>query len=174
MEKARIFYDFITLNVKYTFMPAYFGLENIAETCARSYTGDCGVFALLFITLCRCAGIPACWQSGLTAEPDFCGGHDWARFYVAPYGWLFADTSYGTGAVRLEKEERRKFYFGNLDPFRMVANSEFMAPFTVDKDHWRADPYDNQIGEIETTDRGLCYDEYVRDKVVILCEEVSI
>ena len=174
LEKARIFYDFITLNMKYTFMPAYFGLENIAETCARSYTGDCGVFALLFITLCRCAGIPACWQSGLSAEPDFCGGHDWARFYVAPHGWLFADTSYGTGAVRLEKEERRKFYFGNLDPFRMVANSEFMAPFTVDKDHWRADPYDNQIGEMETTDRGLCYDEYVRDKVVILCEEVSI
>ena len=174
LEKARIFYDFITLNMKYTFMPAYFGLENIAETCARSYTGDCGVFALLFITLCRCAGIPACWQSGLTAEPDFCGGHDWVRFYVAPHGWLFADTSYGTGAVRLEKEERRKFYFGNLDPFRMVANSEFMAPFTVDKDHWRADPYDNQIGEMETTDRGLCYDEYVRDKVVILCEEVSI
>jgi hypothetical protein len=172
LEKARIFYDFITLNMKYTYMPAYFGLENIAETCARTYTGDCGVFALLFITLCRCAGIPACWQSGLTAEPDFCGGHDWARFYVAPHGWLFADPSYGTGAVRLEKEERRKFYFGNLDPFRMVANSEFMAPFTVDKDHWRADPYDNQLGEMETTDRGLCYDEYLRDKTVLLCEEV--
>ena len=173
LEKARIFYDFITLNMKYTFMPAYFGLENIAETCARTYTGDCGVFALLFITLCRCAGIPACWQSGLTAEPDFCGGHDWARFYVAPHGWLFADPSYGTGAVRLEKEERRKYYFGNLDPFRMVANSEFMAPFTVDKDHWRADPYDNQIGEMETTDRGLRYDEFVRDKVTLLCEEVE-
>lgn len=172
LEKARIFYDFITLNMKYTYMPAYFGLENIAETCARTCTGDCGVFALLFITLCRCAGIPACWQSGLTAEPDFCGGHDWARFYVAPHGWLFADPSYGTGAVRLEKEERRKFYFGNLDPFRMVANSEFMAPFTVDKDHWRADPYDNQLGEMETTDRGLCYGEYLRDKTVLLCEEV--
>ena len=174
LEKARIFYDFITLNMKYTFMPAYFGLENIAETCARSYTGDCGVFALLFITLCRCAGIPACWQSGLTAEPDFCGGHDWTRFYVAPHGWMFADPSYGTGAVRLEKEERRKYYFGNLDPFRMVANSEFMAPFTVDKDQWRADPYDNQVGEMETADRGLCYEEYVRDKKVLLCEEVSM
>ena len=173
LEKARIFYDFITINMKYTFMPAYFGLENIAETCARSYTGDCGVFALLFITLCRCAGIPACWQSGLSAEPDFCGGHDWARFYVAPHGWLFADTSYGTGAVRLEKEERRQFYFGNLDPFRMVANREFMAPFTVDKDHWRADPYDNQVGEIETADRGLRYEEYLREKVTLLCEEVE-
>ena len=147
-------------------------LENIPETCARTYTGDCGVFALLFITLCRCAGIPACWQSGLTAEPDFCGGHDWVRFYVAPHGWMFADPSYGTGAVRLEKEERRKFYFGNLDPYRMVANSEFMAPFTIDKDHWRADPYDNQLGEMETTDRGLRYEEFIRNKETLLCEEV--
>ena len=105
LERARIFYDFITLNMKYTFMPAYFILENIAEAAARSYTGDCGVFALLFVTLCRCAGIPAQWQSGLTAEPDFCGGHDWARFYIAPYGWLYADPSYGIAAVReMEKE----------------------------------------------------------------------
>ena len=173
LEKARIFYDFITINMKYTFMPAYFGLENIAETCARDYTGDCGVFALLFLTLCRCAGIPACWQSGLTAEPDFCGGHDWVRFYVAPHGWMFADTSYGTGAVRLEKEERRKFYFGNLDPYRMVANSEFMAPFTIDKDHWRADPYDNQLGEMETTDRGLRYSEFSYSKETLFCEEME-
>lgn len=173
LEKARIFYDFITLNMKYTFMPAYFGLENIPETCARSYTGDCGVFALLFLTLCRCAGIPACWQSGLTAEPDFCGAHDWVRFYVAPYGWMYADTSYGVAAVRLEKEERRKFYFGNLDPYRMVANSEFMAPFTIDKDHWRADPYDNQLGEMETTDRGLRYSEFSYSKETLLCEEVE-
>ena len=85
---------------------------------------------------------------------------------------MYADTSYGPGAVRLEKEERRKFYFGNLDPYRMVANNDFMEPFTIDKDHWRADPYDNQFGEMETTDRGLCYDEYLRDKTVLLFEEV--
>lgn len=172
LKKARIFYDFITLNMKYTFMPAYFNLENIAETCARNYTGDCGVFALLFITLCRCAGIPACWQSGLTAEPDFCGAHDWARFYVAPYGWLYADPSYGVAAVRLENETRRKFYFGNLDAYRMVANNEFQAPFTIDKKHWRADPYDNQVGEMETSDRGLSYAEYDRSKVTVSIEEI--
>lgn len=173
LEKARIFYDYITLNMKYTFMPAYFGLESIAETCARTGTGDCGVFALLFLTLCRCAGIPACWQSGLTAEPDFCGAHDWVRFYVAPHGWMYADTSYGTAAVRLEKEERRKFYFGNLDPYRMVANNEFMAPFTIDKDHWRADPYDNQFGEMETRERGLRYSEFSYSKETLLCEEIE-
>lgn len=173
LEKARRFYDFITLNMKYTFMPAYFGLENIPETCARNFTGDCGVFALLFLTLCRCAGIPACWQSGLAAEPDFCGAHDWVRFYAEPYGWLYADVSYGVAAVRLEKEERRRFYFGNLDPYRMAANREFMAPFTIDKEHWRADPYDNQFGEMETTDRGLKYCEYEWTKETLLCEEVD-
>lgn len=101
LEKARSIFDFITLNMKYTFMPAYFGLENIAENCARSFTGDCGVFALLFITLCRCAGIPAQWQSGLAAEP-----------------------------------------------------------------------YDNQLGELETADRGLTYGEFERTKEVLLCEEL--
>ena len=172
LEKARSIYDFITLNMKYTFMPAYFGLENIAENCARSFTGDCGVFALLFITLCRCAGIPAQWQSGLTAEPDFCGGHDWTLFYVPGHGWLYADPSYGTAAVRAGKEERRKFYFGNLDPYRMVANRQFQAPFAVAKSHWRADPYDNQVGELETADRGLCYEEFDRSKTVLLHEEL--
>ncbi len=172
MEKARRFYDFITLNMSYTFMPSYFLLENIPDTCALNYNGDCGVFALLFMTLCRCAGIPAQWQSGFTAEPDFCGGHDWVRFYVEPYGWLYADTSYGVSAKRNENEPRRKFYFGNLDPYRMVANSAFAAPFTVRKDFWRADPFDNQVGEIETADHGMPFEEYERSKVVLSCEEI--
>ncbi len=174
LEKARRFYDFISLNMKYTFMPGYFILENIAETCARNFTGDCGVFALLFLTLCRCAGIPAQWQSGNTAEPDFIGSHDWARFYVEPYGWLFADPSYGISAHRQGCEERRQFYFGNLDPFRMIANRDFQADFTVPKRHWRYDPYDNQSGEIETEDYGFAGNQYIRDKEILCCEEVTL
>lgn len=172
LAKARAFYDFITLNMKYTFMPEYFVLENIVDNCALNYNGDCGIFALTFLTLCRCAGIPAQWQSGLTAEPDFCGGHDWVRFYVEPYGWIYADTSYGIAAVRAGNEERRQFYFGNLDPYRMVANSQFQAPFTTAKSHWRADPFDNQVGEMETAEKGYQYDEYERFKEVLLCEEI--
>lgn len=172
LSKARAFYDFITLNMKYTFMPSYFLLENIPENCALNFNGDCGVFALLFLTLCRCAGIPACWQSGFAAEPDFCGGHDWVRSYIEPYGWLYADTSYGIAAVRVGSEERRKFYFGNLDPYRLVANNDFFVPFTVNKQHWRADPYDNQVGEIETDDRGLRFEEFTRSKEVLSCTEL--
>lgn len=172
LQKAKIFYDFITLNMRYSFMPGYFVLENIAESCARSFTGDCGVFALLFITLCRCAGIPAEWQSGLAAEPDFCGAHDWVRFYIAPYGWLYADPSYGTAAVRANNEKRRRFYFGNLDGYRMVANRAFQADFDVNKQFWRCDPYDNQVGEMETNQRGLTYDEFTRTKEVVSFEEL--
>lgn len=54
----------------------------------------------------------------------------------------------------------------------MVANQAFQAPFTVEKVHWRADPYDNQVGELETDRRGLTYDEFVRDKQVLSCQEL--
>ena len=173
LEKAKSFYDFITKNFRYTYMPAYFTLDSIAENCARSFTGDCGVFALLFITMCRCAGIPAEWQRGFAAAPEFVGGPAWARVAAAPVGSRVADPAFGIGARRNENEERRQFYFGNLDPYRMVANRAFQAPFTVDKRYFRTDPYDNQYGEIETEDRGLRYDEYTRKAEIVSFEELA-
>ena len=169
LEKARRIYDFITLRVRYSYVRAYFGLEAIPDACARNLTGDCGMMALLFITLCRCAGVPARWQSGWKAEPDFCGAHDWAQFYAAPYGWLYADPSYGCGAAREGNETRRRHYFGNLDPLRMAANTAFGADFDVPMDGWRADPYDNQVGEMELDGRGLRYEEFLRSKEVLSC-----
>ena len=38
--------------------------------------------ALTFITMCRIAGVPARWQSGLYVAPDSVGSHDWAEFYT--------------------------------------------------------------------------------------------
>ena len=172
LEKARRIYDYITLNMRYHFQSDYFVLDNIVDNCLLSNTGDCGIFALTFLTMCRCAGIPAGWQSGLTAEPDFCGAHDWTRFYIAPYGWLFADPSYGTAAVRAGNEQRRRFYFGNIDAFRMAANSAFQADFHVPMRFWRGDPYDNQLGEMEREDRAVTYGEYTRSKTVLECEEL--
>lgn len=173
LMKARAFFDFITKNMKYTHVPEYYCIENIAEGCARNYNGDCGIFALLFITLCRCAGIPARWQSGMSANPKWVLCHDWAKFYVEPYGWMYVDASYGTTANRLGKEERRQFLFGNLDPYRMVANRKFQAPFAIPKDHWRADPYDNQEGELETTGHGFRAGDLIRTHVPVSCEEVT-
>jgi len=166
VEKARRIFGFVTGKVKYSFMPGYFVLENIAENAARNFKGDCGVQALLFITLCRLAGIPARWQSGLCCEPYDVGAHDWAMFYIAPHGWLYADPSYGGSAHRAGNEARRWHYFGNLDPYRMVANCEFQHPFDPPMNHWRADPYDNQLGEIEYKHRALRAREVEHEQVM--------
>lgn len=158
--KARKIYDYITQNVKYSYMRAYSTIINIPEYASLNLKGDCGVQALLFITLCRYAGIPARWQSGLAVTPYHVGPHDWAQFYVAPYGWMFADPSFGGGALRNGNTEKWNFYFGNLDPFRMVANSEFQHEFYPPKKYWRHDPYDNQVGECEYEDKEIRREEF--------------
>ena len=68
--------------------------------------GDCGTMGLAFITLCRALGIPAKWQSGSACYPDSIGSHDWAQFYIAPYGWLYCDPSYGEGAARAGERDQ--------------------------------------------------------------------
>ena len=153
--RAGKIYEFITSQVTYSYMPEYFLLDDIAEFCAVNRKGDCGVQALLFITMCRIAGIPARWQSGLSVTPVSVGPHDWAQFFIPHYGWLYADLSFGGSAFRAGEKERQAFYFGNLDPFRMVANTAFQAPLFPPKSGLRADPYDNQVGECEIGGKGL-------------------
>jgi transglutaminase-like putative cysteine protease len=157
IAKAKAIYDYITENVDYRYQPSYTLLDPISDQCSRDLRGDCGMFAILFITLCRLAGIPAKWQSGLSVEPDSAGAHDWAMFYVAPHGWLWADCSYGSSSRREGNESRRTHYFGNLDPWRMVCNSEFQAPLCPPMTGWRNDPFDNQSGEIMVDGEGLTF-----------------
>lgn len=157
IKKARKIYDFITTQVNYSFMREYFTIENISEYAAVNLKGDCGVQAILFITLCRMANIPAKWQSGLYVSQYYTGCHDWAQFYVAPYGWVFADLSFGGGARRNGDLDRWNYYFGNLDIFRMPANSEIQREFNPPKHFLRADPIDNQRGEFEYENQGLPY-----------------
>lgn len=167
--KAKRFYEFVTEHVVYSFMRQYITLGHIPDYCAARLRGDCGVQALLFIALCRSAGIPAKWQSGKFVTPEDIGNHDWALFYVEPWGWMFADCSFGGAAYRANAKERHQYYFGNLDPFRMAANNTFLAEFDPPKKHWRIDPYDNQSGEAEYEDRGLRTDE-----LTVTCEVIQM
>lgn len=169
--KARKIYDFVTTKVMYSYMREYFTIECIPEYAAINLKGDCGVQALLFITLCRMTGIPARWQSGLYATEYYTGCHDWAQFYVAPYGWVFADLSFGGSAWRLGNTERWNYYFGNLDIFRMPANSEIQMEFTPEKKWLRIDPIDNQRGEIEYEDHGLSFDQVEVEETLISMED---
>ena len=148
-EKAWKIYSFITTKVKYSFMRQYFQIDDIGEYCALNLKGDCGLQAILFINMCRIAGIPARWQSGQSIDADGTGDHDWAQFWLDGWGWLFADPSYGGSAWRAGAQERWRFYFGNIDPMRMAANRVFMASFDPPMTALRVDPYDSQEGEIE-------------------------
>ena len=129
--------------------------------------------ALTFFTLCRIAGIPARWESGFAVAPGDAGCHDWARFYVAPKGWMYADCSYGASMARRGDEVLRRHYFGSLDTGRIVANSAFEAPFDPPMLGFRSDPYDNQSGEMEADGVGLYGDDTVTTKEVLKFEEVE-
>ena len=172
LYKAKRIYDYITLNVRYSFMRSYISIERQAEYCALNLKGDCGIQAILFITLCRIAGIPARWQSGWTVNRFSTGDHDWAQFYTEEFGWLFADPSYGGGGTRQKDEVKRNFYFGNIDPFRMVANCRYMSEFEPAKRFLRFDPCDNQDGEIETEREGLDSNCFDKTDTTILFEKI--
>ena len=82
------------------------------------------------------------------------------------------DPSFGGGAHRAGNEGRRRFYFGGMDPYRMVANTAIYADFQPPSQGFRADPYDNQSGEIEVEGRGLRYQEYERTRSLICIKEL--
>lgn len=173
LRVARKFYDYVTTNACYRFVRPYFTVTNIPEYFGVGQRGDCGMHALLFITLCRCAGIPAQWQAGLYAKPGSVGNHDWARYYIAPYGWLYADGSFGGSAYRAGDMDRWNFYFTNLEPWRMVCNRDFQQSFDPPKRFPRFDPYDNQSGEVEYEDRGLSDREYRCEREILSWEVVE-
>ena len=155
VQKAKRIYDYVTLNTHYHYQPPYFVQENITDGCAHNRRGDCGIMASTFIVLCRLAGIPAQWQSGLVVRREMVGCHDWAAFYIAPQGWMYADCSAGASMARAGNEKMRLHYFGNLDTGRMVANRALCAPFDPPMCAFRADPCDNQVGEVEADGVGL-------------------
>lgn len=150
---AKSFYNWICENVKYTFMSEYALYPNLSEFAAINLRGDCGVKALLFITLCRIKGIPARWQSGWFAAPMGASPHDWALIWLEPFGWIPVDCSFG--GSRKDIPAYKEFFFGNLDAFRMISNSAFMSPLMPAKKFYRSDPFDNQVGEIEMDSRAM-------------------
>ena len=160
-EKAKRIYDYVTLNVRYHYQPAYFVQECLPDHCARDRRGDCGIMALTFITLCR-----------LVVSPTGVGCHDWAMFYIAPKGWMYADCSFGASMARKGEEELRRHYFGSLDTGRMVANRAFEAPFDPPMYGFRSDPYDNQSGECEVDGVGLYGDALDTRKELVDFEDL--
>lgn len=172
LKIARRFYDYVTSHVKYSFVREYRLFDNIPMYAAVNGRGDCGVMALLFVTLCRIAGIPARWQSGNACNPSRVASHDWAKFYVEPWGWLHADCSYGGSALRNGDLESWNWLFGNFDPFRFIACEAFQTEAEPKKKFMRLDPYDNQTGEIEYEDEWLTFSDIDAYKGIVEAHRV--
>ena len=170
-EKAQRFYDFVTLNVHYHYQPSYFVLEDIPTRCAMDRRGDCGIMALTFITLCRIAGIPARWQSGLAVGPASAAATtgpcstspprlDVRRLLL----WGVHGQGRGGG--------RRRHYFGSIDPGGWWPTAHSRRPST--RPCWASapTPYDNQTGEVEADGVGLWGDQTVTTKETLAYEEL--
>jgi len=124
--------------------------------------GDCGEQTMLLITLMRMNGIPARWQSGWTfTDGDYEDIHDWAEIYLAPYGWVPVDVTYG----RLDSADPalKWFYLGGLDNFRIAFNDDFSKEFVPPKHSFRSDTVDSQRGEVEWDGGDLYYDKWKYD-----------
>jgi len=158
LEKARRLWLYVAKNMRYRYEVEYSTIPSISQMAVKELRGDCGVHAMLFITLCRAAGIPARWQSGWETKPEGYTMHDWAEFYIEPWGWLPADPTYGlqdSGDPRV-----REFFFGRMDAHRCIVNLDYGCPFVPAKESFRSEPVDSQRGEVEVDGENLYFDEW--------------
>ncbi len=156
---AKRLWEWTQGNIPWRAEHEYCLIPAIAEQALRLRKGDCGTVALVYISLCRCAGIPARWQSGWTTDLATGGNmHDWTEIWLDEHGWIPVDPSYGK---KTHADPRvRDFYFGNLDPYRLIVNTDYGQELSPPMSGLRAEPLDFQRGEVEIDGRVLYFDEW--------------
>ena len=146
----------------------YSTIPNISDYALHAGHADCGQQTLLFMALLRLNGIPARWQSGMMFADDgkqqtYWNLHDWGQLYIAPYGWMPMDVTFG----RLDDADPAVagFYLGGLDGYRIAFNDDYSRPFEPAKRHFRSETVDLQRGEAEWSGGNLYFNQWDYDFV---------
>ncbi|MCW5579994.1 MAG: transglutaminase domain-containing protein [Luteimonas sp.] len=137
----------------------YSTITNLGDYALKAGHADCGQQTLLLITLLRLNGIPARWQSGwIFSDGAYNNMHDWGWLYLAPYGWLPMDVTFG----RLPGDDPRlaHFYLGGFDAYRIAFNDDYSRPLVPAKQHFRSETVDLQRGEAEWRGGNLYFDQW--------------
>jgi hypothetical protein len=166
LVKAQRIFRWVSANIPWNAEDEYCIIPSFAIRAYSARRGDCGVQNTLFITMCRIAGIPARWQSGFETKPgEAWGMHDWAEIYIAPWGWLPADASYG---IQPSSDPRvADFYCGHQDSYRLIVNLDWGRELFPPKNSLRSEPADFQRGEVEVDGQNLYFDEWESKSEVV-------
>ena len=180
LVRARGIFHWIGDHIAYHAELEYGVIPSFSTKALAVRRGDCGVQAMLFITMCRCAGIPARWQSGWETKPVGSDMHDWAEFYIRPQpdsplyrqlssqpsgsgldrdggAWLPCDVTYGQELKDNTDPKIRDFYCGHIDSYRLIVNRDYGAELFPPKKSLRSEPADFQRGEVEIDGRNLYF-----------------
>ena len=156
--QVRKIYQWINDSVTWASALEYSIIPDIPGFVMEHRHGDCGMQTLLFMTLVRCAGIPAKWQSGWMLHPKEVNLHDWCEVFYEGIGWVPVDQSFGL--QNSPDPKIRNFYGSGIDSYRLIVNDDFSQPFTPRKEYFRSEPYDFQRGEVEWKGGNLYFDKW--------------
>ncbi len=158
--KARRIFEWTFQHIPWASAREYSTIECLPRYALACGHGDCGIKTMTFMTLCRFNGIPTRWETGWTTDPveDM---HDWCEIYLAPYGWVPVDVTYGLVDSRNERE--KWFYLGNIDAARFVVNTDYAQPLYPAKTFFRSEIVDFQRGEVEWRGGNLYFNQWSWD-----------
>jgi len=118
-DKAKLLYNHVVDTMVYDKKSTTgWGRGDVLYAC-DARTGNCTDFHSLFIALSRAEKIPSRFVIGFPIPENkkkgkIPGYHCWAEFYINDKGWIPIDAS-----EAFKNPQRKKFYFGSLDPNRV-------------------------------------------------------
>ena len=154
---ASLIYHWIAQRFPWAGAREYSTLSNIPEYVLAHGHGDCGQVSLLYITLCRAAGIPARWESGYMLHPGEENYHDWGEIYFEGVGWVPTDMSFGRST---EGTALHDYYATGIDLYRLATNEGIGDQLSPAKKYIRSETVDFQPGEVEWKNGNIYYDHW--------------